>query len=82
MRVRILSSPAWRGGYHLNTIGSIALITGIAGLAGYMALTAFTSWRPPRSISTAAIAGLLLLTCVGLILVTIASGGRSLHTGG
>ncbi len=47
-----------------------------------MVLTALTSWRPPRSISTAFIAGLLILTCVGLILVTIASGGRSLHTGG
>jgi hypothetical protein len=66
----------------MEIAGPAALIIGLAGIAGYFVITAFTRWRPPRAFSITVMAVILAVTCVGLILVTIASGGRSLHTGG
>ena len=66
----------------MNTFGSLALITGIVGIASIMVLTAARPRSLSRGVTTALVAGFLVLACVGLILVTIGTGGRSLHTGG
>ena len=66
----------------MNSIGSLALIIGIIGIVVIMVLLAVRPRSLSRGVTTALVAGFLILACIGLILVTIGTGGRSLHTGG
>ncbi len=66
----------------MNTIGSLSLISGIVGIAAIMLYSAIRPRSLSRGVMTALIVVFLILACVGLILVTIGTGGRSLHTGG
>jgi hypothetical protein len=66
----------------MTTVGSVLLVSGIAGLIAYLVLLTVRPALFSRNISVAVIATLFLIILAALVLVTISSGGRSLHTGG
>lgn len=64
------------------TAGSLMLILGAAGLVAFMVLAAIRPRRLSRTVSISIIVAMMVLTCAGLIILTIVKGGSSLHTGG
>jgi hypothetical protein len=64
------------------TGGSLMLVSGAVGLVAYLVLAALRPGLVSRRVSVAIIIVMMVLTCSGLIILTIAKGGSSLHTGG
>ena len=66
----------------MTTLGSITLITGLGGLVIYMMLLTLKPRFFPKSLSVAVITILLATAGLGLVLLTMSTGDRSLQTGG
>lgn len=58
------------------------LIAGVAGLVIHLILLTLKPGIIPRTASTIIIIALFLIIGIGLVLVSVSTGGQSLHTGG
>jgi len=66
----------------MATVGSIMLALGLVGAVLYLVLVTLRPRLFSRGVTVAVLVVLFLIAGVGLIVLTLATGGRSLHTGG
>ncbi|MHB9111248.1 MAG: hypothetical protein ACYC4D_01265 [Thermoleophilia bacterium] len=66
----------------MATAGSILLITGIAGIIVILGLLTYRPRIFSRGVTVGLLTGFMLLAGAGLVMLTAATGGESLHTGG
>ncbi len=66
----------------MQTWGSMMLIVGAGGMVVYLAMAALRPRLLPKRAAVMLAAVLLVLVVAGLVMLTVAGGSRSLHTGG
>ena len=66
----------------MATLGSILLIAGVAGIILLLVVLTVRPKLFSRGVTVAVLVALFVIAATGLVILTAATGGRSLHTGG